>query len=144
MRPCQHCGKAIQLSDTICPLCDGEQVATVGGGTTQVAAPQVADDRTVAQRQEQVQREAENWLVRTVIIVTLSINAGLVLFGYLVGGVEGAAFAMFLVASGIVLSWIVFAVLSNGLPVGGSHLLYISLLLVILNGAGAYWLERVH
>ncbi len=106
MRPCQHCGKAILLSDTVCPQCDGEQVATVGGGATQVAAPQVADDRTVAQRQGQVQREAENWLVRTVIIVTLSINAGLVLFGYLVGGVEGAAFAMILVAAGIVLAWL--------------------------------------
>ncbi|TWU07261.1 hypothetical protein CA54_56660 [Symmachiella macrocystis] len=146
MRPCQHCGKAILLSDTVCPQCDGEQVATVGEGATQVAAPQVADDRTVAQRQGQVQREAENWLVRMVIIVTLSINAGLVLFGYLVGGVEGAAFALFLVASGIVLAWAALCALCNAeaLPIGNNLLFNLPILLVIFNVAGAFLLGKLH
>ena len=82
------------MSDAVCPQCGGEQVASVGGGTTEIPAPQAVDDRTVAQRQEQVQWEAENSLYRTAIIVPVSINAGLVLFGYLFGGVQGAGWAM--------------------------------------------------
>ncbi|WP_339909054.1 hypothetical protein [Symmachiella dynata] len=157
MRPCQHCGKAILLSDTVCPLCDGEQVASVGGGATGVGSSQ-ADDRTVVQRQEQVQWEAEKWLFRTAIIVPVSINAGLVLFGYLIAGVQGAGWAMSgvaLLVGGIILllggddpSGIAYLITSSPLILmrkltSEDDLTYSFLraviLLAIVNGIGAYF-----
>ncbi|TWU07262.1 hypothetical protein CA54_56670 [Symmachiella macrocystis] len=98
MRPCQHCGKAIQLSDTICPSCDGEQVASVGLGVAKAPASGVRNDHTLDQRQKEIQWYPESWSIRRLVIVTLSINAGLVLFGYLVGGTQGAGWAMSIVA----------------------------------------------
>ncbi|TWU07263.1 hypothetical protein CA54_56680 [Symmachiella macrocystis] len=98
MRPCQHCGKAIQLSDTICPLCDGEQVASVGLGVAKAPASGVRNDHTLDQRQKEIQWYPESWSMRRLVIVTHSINAGLILFGYLIGGAQGVGWAMSLVA----------------------------------------------
>jgi len=98
MRPCQNCGKAIQLSDTICPLCDGEQVETVGLGVAKAPASGVRNDHTLDQRQKEIQWYPESWSIRRLVIVTHSINAGLILFGYLIGGTQGAGWAMSVVA----------------------------------------------
>ncbi len=157
MRPCQHCGSAILLTESVCPECGGEQVATVGVGKNEVASPQVADDRSVEERQVQVQHEAESWMLRTFFILTASINGGLILLGYLLGGVEGIRLAMFIVTASVVFTLFLFAVVFNGahttkeVSVGalfgglmdGGLWVRLIILLGIVNGVGAFLLPKL-
>ncbi len=89
MRPCQHCGSAILPKETVCPKCQGEQAATVGGddqGSSRVAAP---SDALIVEGQIRTIAEGENWLKRAVFSLCLSVYLVQLLLSYYAEGTEG-------------------------------------------------------
>lgn len=89
MRPCTHCGKAIENNAQLCPHCHQEQRQTVGVNSSDPA--RIRAD--VAQEtRERLQESREMYLMMAIALAPIPFLLG---FGDLIGGETG------LIAGGI-------------------------------------------
>lgn len=102
MRPCQQCGAAMELRVNVCPVCDSEQISTLGGKMESRSKANSVAGRVDSTRPEDKLEQGNWFLIKLIISTCFAIVIAAMAIAILVGGWEVMAFVGASVAMGLI------------------------------------------